>query len=100
MKITKAQLKKIIQEELASVLSEAKPEYKGSKPAEDRLDKGDPPAEEKPAKPEKTALQKARDRVKRAKDNLAKDPQNAGLKKRLTRAKEALEKAHRTARGL
>lgn len=100
MKITKSQLKKIIKEELASVLSEAKPEYKGNKPAEDRLDTGDPPAKKKPAKPKKTALQQAKDRVKRAKDNLTKDPQNAGLKKRLARAKESLEKARRKARGL
>jgi len=83
-------------------LHEAKPAYAPGKSAKERMHGKDKPKTTEPTKaaPKKTDLQKAEERVKRAKDKLAKDPQNAGLKKRLASAKKALERARRAARGL
>ena len=80
----------MVREELANVLHEVTPD-------DTRL----PPKQPKPKPaPKKTGLQKAEERVKRAKDKLAKDPENVGLKKRLASAKKALERAKKVARGL
>ena len=79
-------------------LSEEKPKYKLNKDAEERVHGKPKPKPKRP--PKKTDLQKAEERVKRAKDSLAKDPGNEGLKKRLASAKDALGRAKKVARGL